>query len=222
VSAERIFDRFRSDVSICVASPAMYRGGLFPEEAALVADSVPKRCGEFTAGRNAARAALARFGVPGQPILRGPRGRPLWPAGFVGSITHCTDFCCAVAARSSRIRSLGLDAEEIARLEGSLACLVCRPEELAHFEDLPVLPTTNWEKLAFSAKEAFYKCHYPLTGEVLDFQDVSVRFSLDANRTEGLFQIARAKSATASAQPPVVGTWFIDAARIYAGALQPA
>jgi 4'-phosphopantetheinyl transferase EntD len=214
---------FQSDVSICVASPTMYLGGLFPEEAELVAHSVPKRCREFTAGRNAARAALARFGVPAQPILRGPHGGPLWPTGFVGSITHCTDFCCAVVARSSRIRSLGLDAEETAPLEGSLACLVCRLEEFAHFRELPTLPTTNWAKLAFSAKEAFYKCHYPLTGDVLDFQDLSVRFRLNPSRKEGLFEIALVKFGMASSQrqPLIVGTWFIDAVRIYTGALQP-
>ena len=76
----------------------MDRGGLFPEEEALVAGAVTKRREEFAAGRNAARAALAGLGPPPCPLLRAGRRAPAWPQGIVGSITHCSGFCCAVVA----------------------------------------------------------------------------------------------------------------------------
>jgi 4'-phosphopantetheinyl transferase EntD len=221
-NVEAISSLFPAHVAVCIASPGMYRGELLPEEADLIATSGPKRRAEFTAGRNAARAALARIGAPVQPILRSPQREPIWPSGFVGSITHCDEFCCAVVARSSRIISLGLDAETIDPLEDSISQLICVPDELDHFSQLPELHATNWAKLAFSAKEAFYKCHNPLTGELLDFQDVSVRFSVGSSGGVGSFEIIgiREGGVTRRDQPRVRGAWLIDAKRVYTGASQ--
>ena len=72
---------------------------LFPEEEALVARSVDKRRREFTTARRCAREALARLGVPPAPILPGERGAPRWPAGVVGSMTHCAGYRAAAVAR---------------------------------------------------------------------------------------------------------------------------
>ncbi|MGN5635089.1 4'-phosphopantetheinyl transferase family protein [Streptomyces sp. AC154] len=62
---------------------------LFPEEAAQVARSTPARRAEFTSVRACARRAMTRLGRAPVPVLRGPRGAPLWPPGLVGSMTHC-------------------------------------------------------------------------------------------------------------------------------------
>jgi 4'-phosphopantetheinyl transferase EntD len=196
----------------------MYRGGLFPEEVALVAKATAKRREEFTAGRNASRTALASLGAPAQPILRGIHREPLWPNGFVGSITHCDGFCCAVVAQSSKACSLGLDVEEAGPLEEQSAQMVCRLDEFAHFSQLPELPMTNWTKLAFSAKEAFYKCHNPLTGCALEFQDVAVRFTVEAARDAGRFTIALVTHGADSPplRPRVLGAWLAHGTRIYA------
>jgi 4'-phosphopantetheinyl transferase EntD len=45
-------------------------GLLFPGERAIVARAVPGRALEFTTGRQCAREALARLGIPPEPILR--------------------------------------------------------------------------------------------------------------------------------------------------------
>jgi 4'-phosphopantetheinyl transferase EntD len=213
---------FPANVAVCIASPGMYQGGLFPEEAELVAASSPKRRAEFTAGRNAARAALALIEAPVQPILRSPQRVPIWPSGFVGSITHCSEFCCAVVARSSQIISLGFDAETIDPLEDSISQLICVPDEWDHFSRLPELHGTNWAKLTFSAKEAFHKCHNPLTGELLDFQDVSVRFSVGSSGSAGSFEIVSIINCGVPrrGQPRVQGAWLIDGKRVYTGASQ--
>jgi 4'-phosphopantetheinyl transferase EntD len=188
----------------------------------LIATSSPKRRAEFTAGRNAARTALARMGAPVRPLLMSPQRVPLWPSGFVGSITHCDGFCCAVVGRSSQIISLGLDAETIDPLEDALAKLICVADEFVHFSKLPKLSRTNWAKLAFSAKEAFHKCHNPLTDELLDFQDVSVRFSLGPSCSLGSFEtiIIRDNAVSFPQQPRTHGAWFLDEKRVYAGASQ--
>jgi 4'-phosphopantetheinyl transferase EntD len=200
----------------------MYREPLFAKEAALVANAGAKRREEFTAGRNAARAALAMMGLAPCPILRTPQRGPLWPRGFIGSITHCNGFCCAVVARSSDICSLGIDVEENDPLEKSLAEIVCTRSELISFTTLPELPSTNWEKIAFCAKESFYKYFNPLTNSFLDFRDVSVQFSLEPAGNAGAFGITIAKSGEPLHEASISGAWRLDAHRVYAGVSPPA
>ena len=138
---------FPVDVSVVIASSEMYRGVLFPEERALVATASLRRREQFTAGRVASRAALGRLGMRAGAIMQGPHREPLWPNGFVGSITHCDGFCCSVVARASQVHSIGFDAEGSRPLEDPVARAVCRPEEFTHFARLPglVRPTgPNW------------------------------------------------------------------------------
>lgn len=146
---------------------------LRPDEALLTSRMSPIRLQEFSAGRAAARDALSRLGKPGTSILVGPGRVPKWPTGFVGSITHTATLAAAVVAETSRIRSLGLDAEEQDALEAQLLPVVCRPEELARLTGDSARASTA--KLIFSAKEAAYKCLSPLTGIFLEFQDLEIR-----------------------------------------------
>jgi 4'-phosphopantetheinyl transferase EntD len=74
---------------------------LFPEEELVVAGAVVKRRTEFATARHCARAALSRLGVAPTPILPGERGAPQWPAGIVGSMTHCAGYRAAALAHRS-------------------------------------------------------------------------------------------------------------------------
>ena len=158
---------------------------LCPEEESLLRHAVRARRREFALGRAAARAALAKLGVPVARIgVRADR-TPIWPDGFVGSITHCDGFCGAVVARSSDIAGIGFDAEASAPLPDGVGRIIYGEEEGEHFSALPAINGLDWGKLAFSAKEAFYKCFFPLTQCKLNFRDVRVRFSV-----MGEFEIA--------------------------------
>ena len=97
--------------------------------------------------------------------------------------------------------------------------MVCSAEELARLARLPDLPVACWPKLAFSAKEAFYKCVDPLLGEFLEFHEVSVRFGLDPTSDRGDFTVALLKPGLAARVPPslLAGRWAVDRARVYAG-----
>lgn len=212
---------FPVEISIAVATPEMYGAALFPEEQARIANAVQKRREQFAAGRNAARQALRQLGLFPCAIAADPRGAPLWPDGIAGSITHCDGFCCAVIAPQSYVRSIGIDAEPKAPLDARIARVVCRPEEATHFAALPPLAATNWVKLAFSAKEAFYKCFYPLTGVSLDFRDVTVRFTIEPGAATGGFAIAlvtpvREQERIATA---ITGRWAVDDLRVYTAAI---
>ncbi|POX38552.1 4'-phosphopantetheinyl transferase, partial [Streptomyces sp. Ru73] len=86
-------------------------GSLHPEEAAGIRTARPLRRAEFVTGRHCAHRAMERLGAPAAPVPRGVRGAPGWPAGIVGSITHCAGYRAAAVARSGRVRAVGIDAE---------------------------------------------------------------------------------------------------------------
>lgn len=143
-----------------------------------LASAVPKRRAEFLAGRLCASAALRQCGC--QEFVEVPGGdarAPVWPAGFVGSITHTLGFAAAVVVARERAQGVGLDVERImapATYERIGAMILTAREREAL---TPAAANRGWQRealatLIFSAKESLYKCLHPLTGVYLGFQDV--------------------------------------------------
>ena len=112
-------------------SPAAAAPGLLPAEAEAVRTAGPRRRAEFAAGRSCARAALATLGVAAGPILPGPAGQPLWPAGVTGSITHCAGYQACAVARAADVAAIGIDAEPDAPLPAGLIERIATAPELA-------------------------------------------------------------------------------------------
>jgi 4'-phosphopantetheinyl transferase EntD len=155
---------------------------LLPDERALVATAVEKRHNEFAAGRNCARRALERLGWRDFPVLSGRSREPLWPPGVVGSITHCRDYCAAVAAPVEKlegIQGLGIDAELNTQLPPGVVDLVSRPSELRALDRLPGVSAAA---LLFSAKESVYKAWFPVAGRWLGYQDAEIAFDPPTSR----------------------------------------
>ena len=151
---------------------------LLPEEEPAVANAVAKRRREFTTVRHCARLAMAQLGVPPAPIPRGERGAPSWPAGVVGSMTHCAGYRAAVAAHATDVLSLGIDAEPHGPLPDGVERAVTLPEERDHLRRLAAAhPQVHWDRLLFCAKEAVYKTWFPLTRRWLGFEDA--RLAID-------------------------------------------
>lgn len=151
---------------------------LLPAEREYVVRAVEKRRREFTTARWCARRALARLGLPPVAIPRGERGAPVWPAGVVGSMTHCDGYRAAALARSGDVISIGVDAEPHAPLPDGVLETVTLPEERRLLADVTASdPTVCWDRLLFCAKEATYKTWFPLTRRWLGFDEASV--SLD-------------------------------------------
>ncbi|MFJ4852633.1 4'-phosphopantetheinyl transferase [Streptomyces sp. NPDC088730] len=161
---------------------------LFPEETAQVARSTPARRAEFASVRACARQAMARLGLAPVPILRGPRGAPLWPAGLVGSMTHCHGYRGAALARAREFRSLGIDAEPHVQLPSAIRqAVVSAAEERWMAVQRPTV-AIHWDRLLFSAKESVFKAWYPLTLLELDFNQAEITFRrAEHDATEGTF-----------------------------------
>jgi 4'-phosphopantetheinyl transferase EntD len=176
---------FGSDVASVEVD--LYRdaiGELTDGESLALPRAHPDRLLEYRAGRHCAREALARFGVRGVSILRNEDRSPVWPAGFVGSITHSRShgrgWCAAAVIRTSAALGIGIDAELDAPLERKLWDRVLLAPEQEWLEGRSESERGFLGKLIFSAKEATYKCQYAVTKAFLEFADVRVTLALES------------------------------------------
>jgi 4'-phosphopantetheinyl transferase EntD len=174
---------FPPSVVVESGDPAELSLELFADEAVLVAGAAEKRQREFAMGRRCARRALARLGLAPTPLLAGRSGEPLWPDGVLGSITHTARLCAAAVARGDGLVGIGIDAEQDAELPPDIVPCVCRPEEIAAFETCAFIGLANATMVAFSAKEAVFKCQYPTRRRMLEFHDLSLTLIADGTFT---------------------------------------
>jgi len=184
-------------------------GALYPEEARYLQRAVRKRAEEFAAGRLCARLLLREFGIQNFAIEVGAHRQPLWPESLVGSITHTTGFCAAVAAPKNCLRSVGIDTEIAGSVKAELWRGICTPSETAWLRTLSESEQLAAATLMFSAKEAFYKSQFPLTQERLGFHDVSVEVPAWTEK-RGAFRIVANRSIEleASAALPLQGQYL--------------
>jgi len=138
--------------------------------------AVLKRQVEFAAGRLCARLALQKQGYAGTDTLAiGEHRAPLWPSGYIGSISHGDGQAIAVAAASGEWRALGIDIESMLSYEAAqplVAHLMTAAEQA--IGDAAGLPLERWLGLVFSAKESLFKALYPMVGRYFDFLDAEV------------------------------------------------
>ncbi len=148
---------------------------LLPREADTLTRAVPKRIGEFVAGRLCARRALAELGIVNFALEVLQDRTPKWPASVVGSISHTAGMYLAAVAANSQVAALGIDCEVVGHVSAEIWPTICGATECKWLESLPARERPAAVTLIFSAKEAFYKCQYALTREWLDFKDLYVR-----------------------------------------------
>ncbi len=168
--------------------PREVSGSLLEEERAAVARAVHKRVQQFTAGRVCARQGLEALGLHADTAIVAAEDRaPLWPEGVVGSISHTDDWCAAAVAPSAQVRAIGIDLESASPLKDELLPRICTEQERRFVGQSAHPPLLA--KVVFSAKEAFYKCQYPLSKQYLGFHDAEVRLG------DGWFSASFLKSA---------------------------
>ena len=163
------------------ASAFEVEGIEFPSE---IARSVPKRQAEFFYGRLAARAALRAHGSVERLVPIGDSREPIWPAGFVGSISHTVGLAGAVVGSEDVHVGLGIDIERTVCGESQLALrkIALDADELERLSGLEgLLSLDELVTLVFSAKESLYKAAYGTVGRFFDFDAARV-FGIDASR----------------------------------------
>lgn len=180
------------------------------EEEPLIAKSVDKRRNEFITVRHCARVALQKLGLPPVPILKGDKGEPCWPDGVVGSLTHTQGYRGAVVARSTSVRSVGIDAEPHGVLPDGVLNAISLPVERHEIGALP--GGLHWDRILFCAKEATYKAWFPLTQRWLGFEDAHITFGVEESGLAGTFVSKILIDPAARFGPPLTelsGRWSV-------------
>jgi enterobactin synthetase component D len=161
VASPTILPPFAARCTVLITGDAGLDARAIPED---LQNAVPSRRRDYVAGRECARRAVGAL-LPGgaaPEVLRNPDGSPVWPEGIVGSITHSGALASAAAARATDASGIGIDTERLERFGRHLTIsrLVVLPSEarVGH----PALPDDLRLPLVFSAKEALFKCLYPL------------------------------------------------------------
>ena len=133
-----------------------------------------KRKREFLLGRRGTAQLLLERGVH-QPVGVNHDRSPVWPEGFVGSISHSDQWTIATIGSSQTARSIGVDTEPIMLAETAqlIAGDIATEQEVLLVSEGGLEATTALT-LIFSAKESFYKCWHPITKRFLEFKDVEV------------------------------------------------
>jgi 4'-phosphopantetheinyl transferase EntD len=161
------------DFSIPLGLEEVLHAAMFPAE----------RRATWVGGRVALHAALDALGAsfPGA-ILGTPRGAPVLPAGFTGSVSHKPTLAVALVGRvdPAAPATVGIDLELPRPLRYDIAPRVLTPDEQTELaersgdaRDLEVLRR-------FAAKEAIYKALDPWVGRFVSFQE-----AVTARRADG-------------------------------------
>ena len=185
-----------------------YRAALLPNELGIVREMTLHRSLEFASGRHVGRLALAAIGQPPDSIPMGAGGEPIFPQGVVGSLSHTSSHVAALVSRADRHASVGVDVGD-ARTLGKAAARLMTTAEIA------LVTAKGWasteaqaQNAVFGAKEALFKCQYPLTQKRdLDFDEVTL---VAGGRSAGL------SAQLASTEPQVeavithIGIFYLE------------
>ncbi len=143
----------------------------------------PARLAEFAQGRMHARIALDRLGLAHASIPVASDRAPIWPQGFVGSISHVPadrarklpGQVIAVVARACDCPGLGVDLERTGQLQPEHWGAFLKACELASLALRPVAQRSLVAHAIWSAKEAAMKA----SQQALDPQDIEIRMGAD-------------------------------------------
>ncbi len=168
--------RLSEQVSYCAIYWNELTFPLFPGSLpAEIRNAVPKRQREFLAGRYCAAVALKGLGSTTAEVAISPDRAPVWPEGTVGSITHSGNFAAAAAARNTGVIGLGIDSERIVSHSAAEdVAKLCMVDEMRLFAGGCGRSFCEFCTVIFSAKEAVFKCLFPITRKFLEFSHIMI------------------------------------------------
>jgi 4'-phosphopantetheinyl transferase EntD len=155
-------------------------------ELASVGEISADRKRELQNGRSYAKHALAMFGVHDVDLPVGSDRLPVWPTGFIGSITHTRrnseGFCAAAVARSDEFLALGIDVEYAVGLDPPVWPTILTVTELSQIRSLPANEREGEAIRRWCVKEAIVKATRrrlePLVIETENCEADSARYAL--------------------------------------------
>ena len=137
---------------------------------------------EYSRGRMAGRKALNLIDAClNIAILRGQSGEPVFPKGYVGSISHSLSIGVACASSTSFYQGLGIDIENFKKKRqlGIFNKISTAKEQSWIFEIQDEQEILKRGVLIFSIKESIYKAMYQAFKVRLKYMDAEVFPILD-------------------------------------------
>jgi enterobactin synthetase component D len=151
---------------------------------------------EFVAGRLCANAALAQLGINNAIAIQVKDRKPIFPAGFVGSISHkknkYQNKAVSLVAEDKFILSLGVDIEFVQNLENwkKIESKILSEHEanLKNFTNQSMLQfkIEQWVMILFSAKESIYKAYQQHCDVVLGYKSVQAEKLVCESSSNGI------------------------------------
>jgi 4'-phosphopantetheinyl transferase EntD len=160
---------------------------LSTDELTIIGKFSQKRQHEFSTGRFCAKNVFAAYGMTNVQLLRNDHREPIWPNGFVGSISHCKDICGAYIAKKTNLKALGFDIENIRPLKQDITDLICTAQEKSLLAKEISLPYHALLILLFSLKEAIFKCVFADQKIRIGFHDCSIEPNLISKQAKVIF-----------------------------------
>lgn len=124
------------------------------------------------------RMLMRRLTAWDRPFLPDPSNKPAWPPHLCGSLTHKNGHVAVALCPRTTHLSIGLDCEHATRDINHLAEKICTASDIRILSlaaaKHPQTPQGSLIPLVFAAKEALFKCHYPIGSTMFWFHDAEI------------------------------------------------
>ncbi|AZZ95573.1 4'-phosphopantetheinyl transferase superfamily protein [Hahella sp. KA22] len=156
--------------------------------------AVVKRRAEFLAGRYLARRALMSLEATDLSVGIGENRAPVWPESFTGSISHAQDMAICAVACSDRVKSVGIDVENMLSEKVAADIVGSILTKAEHgFVGSAERPDPKALTLIFSAKESLFKALYTEVGYYFGFEAAKM---LSIDWRSGMFRLELLQTLT--------------------------
>ncbi|EJB6559691.1 4'-phosphopantetheinyl transferase superfamily protein [Salmonella enterica] len=154
--------------------------------------AVAKRRAEFLGGRIAAQTLLRK--EQNHENIKLSRMRiPIWPRGWIGSISHTDQYAIATLAPRNDKHSIGIDIVEYnPRVLDEIASMFINKNE----QELLINSEVDYNialHIVFSAKESLYKALYPQVNDFFGFESSII---IDINAQNQTFTLQLTNTLT--------------------------
>jgi 4'-phosphopantetheinyl transferase EntD len=133
-----------------------------------------RRRQESAFARALAHEMLARRGVRNGEIARHEKGFPIWPRGWVGSLSHSSGWVAAIQGRGAALRGVGVDIESPTRMRPAMWAHIMTAGERETLAVFDQAEAARHATAVFGAKEALFKTLSPAGVAIPGFLEVEI------------------------------------------------
>ncbi len=152
------------------------------DEAATLTDEEKKRADTIKATPRRdefirSRLLLRSITGANSSFLPDTENTPSWPPGLCGSITHKNGHVAVCTAPAKNFHSIGIDSENASKDISHLKEKICTENDLVFIDRIceqSKVEQGSAIALIFSAKEALFKCHFPVGKLMFWFHDAEL------------------------------------------------